>query len=365
MEINVNNNRVLIILPNDTLGGAEKVLKIIAEELFNKNYKVDVLFLKESKDKGWDDISDKVNLVFSNYTRERQAYLYIVKSVFQRSRNPYAYTITSNTGINGLLGICNKLKILRTENLIARESTQIMDRFKGIKRFIFSQLYRWGYGTQDLVIYQTNYMQDRLEAVLPYAMKWRTEVIPNPINSKDVLTRSTEQVSLPTDRKYILGVGRLIPLKGFDLLINTLPNLPDDMDIIIVGNGSEKENLIASAKQKGVSHRVHLVGYQSNPYPYMRQATVGVISSRVEGFPNTLLQMMSVNERVVSTRCAGDIDKLAGVITCPTDNVDALTQAIQTAIQITDVEAKNNRTDFDLELDSRRPEIFIEKILTA
>nr|AOE10168.1 glycosyl transferase family GT4 [uncultured bacterium]CBL87236.1 glycosyl transferases group 1 [uncultured Sphingobacteriia bacterium] len=208
-------------------------------------------------------------------------------------------------------------------------------------------------------------MQDRLEAVLPYAKKWKTKVIPNPINSNDVVTRSKEQVTLPTDKKYILGVGRLIPLKGFDILINALPNLPDDMDVVIVGDGSEKENLIALAKQNGVGHRVHLVGYQSNPYSYMRMATVGVISSRVEGFPNTLLQMMSVNERVVSTRCAGDIDKLAGVITCPTDNVDALTQAIQTAIQITDVEAKNNRTDFDLELDSRRPEIFIEKILTA
>jgi glycosyltransferase involved in cell wall biosynthesis len=359
------NKKALLILPRDTLGGAEKVLKTIAIELSKKGYSVDVVFLIESRDGGWDDIHEQVNLIFSKYTRERQAYLYIINKVRDLSKSPYDFTVASNTGINGLLGLMRKIGWLKTEKLIARESTQIMDRFKGIKRFIFSQLYRWGYGTQDLVIYQTNYMQDRLEAVLPYAMKWRTEVIPNPINSKDVLTRSTEQVSLPTDRKYILGVGRLIPLKGFDLLINTLPNLPDDMDIIIVGNGSEKENLIASAKQKGVSHRVHLMGYQSNPYPYMRQATVGVISSRVEGFPNTLLQMMSVNERLVSTLCAGDIDTLSGVVTCPTDNVLKLTQAIKTAIEISDFEAKNNRNDFDLELDSRRPEIFIEKILTA
>jgi glycosyltransferase involved in cell wall biosynthesis len=53
------------------------------------------------------------------------------------------------------------------------------------------------------------------------------------------------------------------------------------------------------------------------------------VSSRIEGFPNVLLQMMSQSNNVVSTKCAGEISNIEGIFTCETNDADALKTAME------------------------------------
>jgi len=360
----MNKDRILIVLPNDILGGAEKILKIIATEFAKRGYDVDVVFLKKSVDGSWDDIKNIVNLKFSNFDRERKAYPFIANKIRILSKAPYLYTFSSNTSVNGILGILRRLSFLKTKYLIVRESTQIMDRFKGLKRFIYYLLYRYGYKFQDLVIYQTEFMRESLEKALKFSKKWNNRVIKNPIYIENVIKKSVEKIDLPSDKKFILSVGRMIHLKGFDLLIKAFKKLNEDYNLILVGDGPEMKSLKELSINLGIEDRIIFVGYKNNPYPYMKAADACVISSRVEGFPNTLLQMMTLNDKVISTLCAGGIKEIKGLITCQINSEDELFEAINSVINLNSSQISENRKNFNLELEQRAPKDFIDTIIS-
>src|SRR5690606_6722773 len=132
-----------------------------------------------------------------------------------------------------------------------------------------------------------------------------------------------------------------------------------DLKLIILGEGTERENLEALAKELGIMESVLLVGFQDNVYPYFRHASVCVVSSIIEGFPNVLLQMMSQNDKVVSTLCAGGIEDVPCIHTCEINNSEDLAIKIEYALK---TDAKSNREVFDRFLETRSVASFIEQI---
>ena len=86
---------------------------------------------------------------------------------------------------------------------------------------------------------------------------------------------------------------------------------------------------------------------------YFKFAKVCVMSSRIEGFPNVLLEMMSQNTNIISTICAGDIDKLEGVSLVEVNDVSGLVESLKFILES---DTSHNRVLFDKELKSRNIE---------
>lgn len=125
------------------------------------------------------------------------------------------------------------------------------------------------------------------------------KVINNPINQFG--NTSPERVY---HRKFILSVGRLDYVKGFDVLIDAYNRLDlKDVDLIILGEGSERENLLKQIRDLNMNDRIKLVGFKSNLQDYYTQAEVFVLSSRNEGYPNALIEAMSLGCPCVSVDC--------------------------------------------------------------
>ena len=125
---------------------------------------------------------------------------------------------------------------------------------------------------------------------------------------------------------YIVSAGRLIPEKGYDVLIRAFHALNrQDLVLVALGQGSENDRLHQLIKSLELEGRVHLPGHQSNPMPYLKHARLCVVSSNMEGFPNVLLQMMALNGNVVSTECADGIANIPGLPTCKPGEVALLT----------------------------------------
>jgi hypothetical protein len=80
---------------------------------------------------------------------------------------------------------------------------------------------------------------------------------------------------------------------------------------------------------------------------------------RIEGFSNVLLQEMSQNKKVVSTLCAGDIDKIDGLFTCRPNDEQDLLRAMR---QCLEADTAGNRVLFDKELQGRSIDGFIDKV---
>src|SRR5690606_38670145 len=95
------------------------------------------------------------------------------------------------------------------------------------------------------------------------------------------------------------------------------------------------------------------------PYSYFKKAKICVVSSIKEGFPNVLLQMLALNDRVVSTNCAGGIQDIPGITVVTPNNVQELTEGIKQ--QLFDCNT-NKRALLDKYLVDRSPEGYVAQM---
>lgn len=353
--------RILVVLPNDKLGGAEQILKMIACHF--KNELVFVKFLTKKKSNGWENINQKITLSHSTFNSEYIGALgFIFSLLFISKKERFQYVFTSHVFITGLIGILIRIHLIKKDHFIGRESTLIFKRFRGFKLMLYKLMYKLGYPMVDLLICQTEDMKKELLYSLPNLQEaTNIVVIPNPIDMNEIANKST--ITIPINYgKFIVSAGRLIPEKGFDLLIDAFSTIIreySEMKLVILGEGNQRDFLESLIKEKNLENKVVLTGFIPKVYPYFKAAEACVVASRVEGFPNVLLQMMSQNNKVVATKCAGGIENIPGLFVAKTNSVDSLEQAILNTLQS---ETSENRLIFDSYLKERSIEQFITTI---
>ncbi|MBU0731983.1 glycosyltransferase [Patescibacteria group bacterium] len=103
----------------------------------------------------------------------------------------------------------------------------------------------------------------------------------------------------------ILAVGRLAPQKDYPTLLKAFRLVRDktDAELWIIGDGDLEKKLKKQADMLGISEHIKWLGYQKNPFKYMKQATVFALSSAWEGFGNVITEAMACQCPVVSTDC--------------------------------------------------------------
>jgi len=105
----------------------------------------------------------------------------------------------------------------------------------------------------------------------------------------------------------LLAIGRLVPHKGFRVLLEALALVRAERDVrlIILGEGPDEAHLRALAGRLGIAASVDLPGFVPNRLDYLVRSGLYIMASDVEGFPNSLLEALACDIRVVSTDCAG------------------------------------------------------------
>ncbi len=147
----------------------------------------------------------------------------------------------------------------------------------------------------------------------------RISVAHNPVITPRLLALAEEPVEHPwfTERKapVILGAGRLTRQKDFPTLIRAFARVRTARPcrLIILGDGGQRDELLALAAELGVADDMDLPGFATNPYAWMRAADLFVLSSLWEGSPNVLTEAMACGTPVVSTDCpSGPRETLQG-----------------------------------------------------
>lgn len=141
------------------------------------------------------------------------------------------------------------------------------------------------------------------------ALTERCHVIHNPVDLEWVAARKDDPLpeGFPLERPFLLSVGRLVPQKGFVDLISAFSLIASStqVDLVILGEGPLEGELRRTASEMGISERVHLAGYATNPFPAYKAARAFVLASHWEGFGNVIVEALACGAQVIATNCPG------------------------------------------------------------
>ncbi|MDI2595072.1 glycosyltransferase family 4 protein [Pseudomonas sp. 681] len=180
--------------------------------------------------------------------------------------------------------------------------------------------------------------------------------------------------SVKTSRWLAGFVGRLSSEKGPDLFLDALIPLCQQhpqLDAVMLGDGPERDGLLARIEAAGLHSRITLPGYQTDMAPWWQQLDALVISSRTEGTPMILLEAMQAGVPVVAFSVGGipDVlqDRVNGLLAAPTDSaalarqIDALLTQPAMARELSDNAKRTQRDRYDLKaLAERWSQLYIQ-----
>jgi len=107
-------------------------------------------------------------------------------------------------------------------------------------------------------------------------------------------------------KKFIIGIGRLTKQKNFGLLINAFNKIQkkyNEYELVILGDGEKKSELIKLTKEFGLEKKVHFLGFQENVYKYLKKADCFILTSLWEDPGFVLLEAGLCNTSIISSDC--------------------------------------------------------------
>ncbi len=350
-------------------GGAERVMLNLATGFASQGMSVD-LVLVEPSGEYVDQVPQNLNIVKLNAPRLIASIPKLIS--YLKKQQPKA--LISALEDTNLIAIVSRQLAQTPTKLVVTVHNHLSHEIKyskQLKRKLVPYLIRWFYGYADAVIGVSRGVVDDL--IKFGSPKAKTHVIYNPIVTTDLLNKLEEPLNHPwfgsADNPVILGVGRLSRQKDFETLIRAFDKVAHQTPsrLVILGDGEERENLQRLIAELGLIERVALLNFVANPYIYMRDAAVLVLSSAWEGFGNVLVEAMAAGTPVVSTNCdsgpaeileQGRYGRLVAV-----GDVSALAQAILDVLKHTPQNSEllvRRASDFSLEVALRKYQDILE-----
>jgi GalNAc-alpha-(1->4)-GalNAc-alpha-(1->3)-diNAcBac-PP-undecaprenol alpha-1,4-N-acetyl-D-galactosaminyltransferase len=163
-------------------------------------------------------------------------------------------------------------------------------------------------------------------------------VIPNPVRLDAGDARREEG-----DVQWLISLGRLAPQKGFDILVRSFAAIASkhpNWRLAIYGEGPDRPLLERLRAESGCADRILLPGLTKDPAAALSKASLFVLASRFEGYPNALLEALAQGLPVLATACpGGTVEILANAhgMLVPPDDIGAMTTALDAMLSAPDL----------------------------
>ncbi|WYP25858.1 glycosyltransferase [Alkalihalobacillus sp. FSL W8-0930] len=295
--------KIAFILYSLDGGGVERLTLHLINGLLDKGYKVDLLVV-QLKGEYVDEIPDGVNLIHLDKANLRSSLLAI--RGYLKVHQPDVL-ISAKDYINLIVLTAKKLTRVKTKVIVSShvnitEQARRLPQFNNVKRGI-SFMYRFA---DDIVCVSKGVAEDIRKVSRVSSEK--VHVIYNPIVTPELIENGAKTVHHPwfdEGKQVLVSVGRLHVQKDYPTLLHAFKKVSDEREVrlLLVGDGQEMDSLQALAKELKLTDLVDFVGFKNNPYPYMKQADLFVLSSAWEGFGNVLIEAFAMGTTVVATDC--------------------------------------------------------------
>lgn len=215
---------------------------------------------------------------------------------------------------------------------VARIAVSPIDDDNLVRRF----LARIAYPRVDRFVANSAGLVEGMAAVYPFS-RGRVDIIPNPTDF-DRIDRQAELAPAFTYNRQgplLIAVGRLYRQKRCEMMIEAFARVAAECSatLWICGEGPCRSRLEAQIERLGMKDRIRLLGFCSNPYALLKQATLFVMSSDWEGLPNGLIEAQGLGVPAIATRCRYGPEEIiedgATGVLVPVGDVTAFADAIR------------------------------------
>jgi len=229
------------------------------------------------------------------------------RKIVNEIRPDAVFSFLEANKINALVGafsIRNKYNVILSERTATSRIELITKGFYG---FINRISIRLLYNTADRIITVSEGIKEDLVKNFNINSN-KVRAIYNPIDAGKLNSLVAEEVEHPwfnDNVPLVINIGRLAKQKNQMDLLTGMRDLKKDTvcRLIIIGEGELREDLKATIKSLGLENDVALLGFQKNPFKYIKRASLFVLSSMFEGFPNVLVEAMALGCPVISSDC--------------------------------------------------------------
>jgi GalNAc-alpha-(1->4)-GalNAc-alpha-(1->3)-diNAcBac-PP-undecaprenol alpha-1,4-N-acetyl-D-galactosaminyltransferase len=323
--------RITLVISTLTIGGAQRVMSLMANYWAAQGHDVTLVSLSPQSD-DWFPLHQLVTRVSLNLLSD-SAHLgqALCQNALRVLRLRDQLRRLRPDVVISFMDTTNVLTILASRGLgipvIISERTNPRRRAIGLA---WSTMRSFLYRRADALVVQSSAVRDWAREI---GVSARVDIIPNPINPE--FNGSAKEAGRRRSGLTVVAMGRLVRTKGFDLLIEAFARCAGqhpEWSLVILGEGEERSNLELLIVAKGLQDRVQLAGQVPRPSQILGQADLFVLSSRFEGFPNALMEAMACKLAVISTDCPNgprDIvrDGVDGLL-IPPDDVNALAKGM-------------------------------------
>ena len=306
--------KIVFILPSLKGGGAERVILTLANGFKKKGSDVYLLLINDEIDYS-KEIIDGVSIV--NLDSKRVLFsMFGIKRFLNKVRPDILFSTIAHLNVYLL-----SLKIFLSNNktrFVIRESNTLSELIKvhnSIKSRLLHLMIRLQYPKADLIVAPSKGVAKDLTD--NYAIsKNQIMVNYNPINYQTLLQSADEPLeNIEIDfrqTKIIIGIGSLSKQKDFATLIKAFYEVEKSHNckLIIFGEGKERKHLEKLIIRLGLEKKVIMPGFNNNPFKYLKNADVFILSSIYEGLPNVLIQALLLGIPCVSTKCKSGPDEI-------------------------------------------------------
>jgi glycosyltransferase involved in cell wall biosynthesis len=314
--MNETRDRIAVFLPSLRGGGAERVTLNLIEGFLREGIRVDLL-LAQKEGAYLEKVPLGLTLIDLHAPRVRYA-VRGLKAYLQAKRPVGLLSAMGHANVVALLarrlaGVPTRVVATLHNNM----SVQIKDQ-PGWRRMLSMYISKRAYLRADAVVAVSQGVADDTARLTRFPRE-RIEVIYNPVVTDELYANASEPLEHPWFKSgepaVLLSVGRLTRQKNYGLLIRAMERVRESQParLIILGEGEERPSLEKLIASLGLQDSVALPGFVTNPYAYMRNAALFVLSSHWEGLPTVLIEAMAVGVPVVSTDCpSGPFEILKG-----------------------------------------------------
>lgn len=333
--------KITFFIPSLGAGGAEKQTVNIANYLADNGFQVNIV-LCQSAGIFLQKVSNKVRITSLN-VKYTSISIFKLISYLKLDKPDLLISAIDNANIVAIIARFFLKYPFKLFISVRSTVSKNLGKSTNIKNKILLYFVKRFYRYADVIIAVSNGISDDLIKTCNISAH-KIQVIYNPVINPSIFNLAKEPIQHNWFHKdsvepVVLAMGRLESNKGFHILIQAFAKIRDKAKLVIVGGaqGNYYHTLTNLIQKLNINDKVILLPFQENPYPYLKQSKVFVLSSFYEGLPGVLIEALALTPCLVATDCPSgpreilDHGRYGALV--PVGDVEALALAISSALK--------------------------------